>query len=64
VQERILCFLKGPLAVGDLNPSGTLQQQQPLKIDGSGTLQTTKEHWRWENCRSSLDEKGLYEPPG
>ena len=49
VQERILCFLKGQLAVGGFNPSGTLQQQQPLKINGSGTLQTTKEHWQWEN---------------
>ena len=64
VQERLLIRLKGKPAVGGINLTGTLQQQEPLTIDGSGTLQTTKEHWRWENCRLSLETKGLYEAPG
>ena len=64
VQERLRILLTGTSAIGGIDLKGTLQQQEPLRIDGTGTLQTTKEHWRWENCRSCLETKGLYEAPG
>ena len=63
VEERLVKLLQGEPAVGGINLTGTLQQQKPLTIDATGTLQTTKEHWRWENCRKSLETKGLYEAP-
>ena len=64
VEERLVKLLRGVPAVGGINLTGTLQQQAPLTIDATGTLQTTKEHWRWENCRKSLETKALYEAPG
>ena len=64
VEERLVKLLRGEPAVGGINLTGTLQQQEPLTIDATGTLQTTKEHWRWENCRKSLETKGIYEAPG
>ena len=53
VEERLVILLQGGPAVGGINLKGTLQQQEPLTIDATGQLQTTKEHWRWENCRNS-----------
>ena len=64
LEERLLILLQGEPAVGGMNLRGTLQQQEPLTIDSIGQLQTTEEHWRWENCRKSLETKGLYEAPG
>ena len=55
---------KSSSAVGGINLQGTLDQQEPLQIDSKGQLQTTKEHWRWENYKMSLEKKGLYEAPG
>ena len=64
VEERLVKLLQGEPAVGGVSLKGCLYQQAPLTIDGGGQLQTTKEHWRWENCRKSLATKGLYEAPG
>ena len=64
VDRRLVAKLQGAPEAGGINLRGTLQQQAPLTIDGGGQLQTTKEHWRWENCRASLGSKGLYEAPG
>jgi hypothetical protein len=64
VDKRLAKLLKGLSAVGGVTLQGSLHQQSPLTIDGGGELQTTKEHWRWENCRNSLATKGLYEAPG
>ena len=66
VRQRLLAFLKGKEpAVGGINLVGTLEQQEPLHIDSAaGPLHTTKEHWRWENRRMSLETKGAYEAPG
>ena len=64
-QERLQIDSKGSSsAVGGINLQGTLEQQKPLQIDSKGQLQTTKEHWRWEYCKMSLEKKGLYEAPG
>ena len=62
VRERLPTLLKN--VAGGINLQGTLEQQEPLQIDSKGQLQTTKEHWRWENCKMSLEKKGLYEAPG
>ena len=64
VEERLVKLLQGEPAVGGVSLKGCLYQQAPLTIDGGGQLQTTKEHWRWENCKKSLATKGLYEAPG
>ena len=64
VRERLVNFLKSSLAVGGINLKGTLEQQEPLHIDSKGPLQTTKEHWRWEHCKMSLESKTLYEAAG
>jgi hypothetical protein len=64
VEERLVQFLEGTPEAGGISLVVPLQQQAPLKIDGGGELQTTKEHWRWENCLASLTTKGLYEAPG
>ena len=64
VEERLVQILRGTPEAGGIGLVGLLQQQVPLKIDGGGELQTTKEHWRWENCLASLTSKGLYEAPG
>ena len=63
-EERLAKVLKALPATCGVTLQGSLQQQAPLTIDGGGKLQTTKEHWRWENCRNSLATKGLYEAPG
>ena len=64
VEEHLAQLLRGTPEAGGISLVGPLQQQAPLKIDGGGELQTTKEHWRWENCLASLTSKGLYEAPG
>ena len=64
VDERTITLLQGAPAVGGINLEGTLHQQPPLTMETTGFMQTTKEHWRWENCRRSLLSKGLYEAPG
>ena len=56
VRDRLVTFLKGSSAVGDIKLlKGTLrlEQQEPFQIDRDTTrlLQTTKEHWRWEVAR-------------
>ena len=57
VQERLLILLAGTPAIGGIDLKGTLQQQEPLKMNGTATLQTTTEHWHWENCRLCLEQK-------
>ena len=64
VEERLVKFLQGEPAVGGVDLKGRLLEQGPLTMESDGFLQTTKEHWRWENCRKSLGSKGLYEAPG
>ena len=67
VRMRLCAFLKRQPAVGGipLFKGTSLEQQEPSKIDDiKGGLQTTKEHWRWENCRMSLEKKAMYEAPG
>ena len=64
VEERLVKLLQGKPAVGGVDLRGSLHQQAPLTMESGGSLQTTKEHWRWDNCRKSLVSKGLYEAPG
>ena len=64
MQARLITLLQCDPAAGGISLTGTLQTLQPLKIDDIGALQTTKEHWRWENCQASLATNGLYEAPG
>ena len=64
VEERLLKLLQGSPAVGGVALVGSLHQQAPLTMDDGGSLQTTKEHWRWDNCRKSLESKGIYQAPG
>ena len=64
VEEGLVKFLQGEPAVGGVDLKGRLLEQGPLTMESDGFLQTTKEHWRWENCRKSLGSKGLYEAPG
>ena len=64
VEDRLVKLLQGKPAVGGVDLKGSLQQQAPLTMESGGSLQTTKEHWRWDNCRKSLVSKGLYEAPG
>ena len=64
VEERLVELLQGNPAVGGIGLQGKLHEQAPLTMDSGGLLSTTKEHWRWDNCRKSLVSKGLYEAPG
>ena len=64
VEERLCLKLREAPAAYGVQLVGTLPEQAPLRIDVCGQLQTTKEHWRWVNCRASLVSKGLYEAPG
>ena len=67
VKTRISEFLKQAPAAGGISLLGTLEQQQPLEIDGKsnvGSLSTYKENWRWPNCKMSLEHQGMYEAPG
>jgi hypothetical protein len=64
VDDRLVQLLRREPAVGGVSLQGALYQQAPLTIDGDGRLQTTKEHWRWDNCRMSLTSKQIYEAPG
>ena len=63
VESRLVAKLRGAPEAGGIDMQGALQQQAPLTMDVVGQLQTTKEHWRWDNCRASLGSKGLYEAP-
>ena len=64
VRNRLLQVLTD----GDLGLKieGTLEQQNPVKISGGEqkNLKSFKEHWRWDNCRKSLESNGIYEAPG
>ena len=65
VDKRLTDLLQKPPAVGGIEMRGTLIQQEPLKIeDKPKTLGSFKEHWRWETCRISLGNHGIYEAPG
>ena len=67
VKGRLLQFLKEEPAVGGIKLQGTLEAQEPLQIDDKsnvGQLHSFKEHWRWENCKMSLERNGVYEAPG
>ena len=64
VEMRLIKILQRMPAVGGIDLKGSLQEQAPLTMESGGALQTTKEHWRWDNCRKSLVSKGLYEAPG
>ena len=63
VQARLITLLQRGPAAGCISLTGALQKLQALKIDDTGTLQATKEHWRWENCQASLANKGMCEAP-
>lgn len=65
VRHRLCSSLQKLPAVGGM--VGKLEQQEPLQISdagGVGKLQSFKEHWRWENCKKSLGNNGVYEAPG
>ena len=49
-----------------LSVRGELHEQEPLAIDkeNANGLQTFKEQWRKENCKTSLVQHFLYEAPG
>ena len=64
VHVLLPAYLGEKAAVGGLKFEGTLEEQEPLKIDDKGVLSTIKEHWRWDNCEKSLAKKGMYEAPG
>jgi hypothetical protein len=64
VEDRLLSLLKGDPAVGGINLEGALHEQHPLTMETTGCMTTTKEHWRWDNCRMSLLNKGLYHSAG
>ena len=64
VHSKLPVALKSLSAIGGFTFKGTLQEQEPLQVDGKGQLQTVREHWRWSNCESSLAKKGMYEAPG
>ena len=65
VRGRLLTLLKSPPLFGGTNLKRTLEQQDPLQIDRiTRLLQTFKEHWRWESCKMSLENNGLYEAAG
>ena len=64
MSQRLQVKLSVGPALGGINLRGTLQAHEPLTIDCTGALQTTKEHWRPDNCRSSFEERGIYEAPG
>ena len=64
VHSKLPVALKRLSAIGGFTFKGTLQEQEPLQVDGKGQLQTVREHWRWSNCESSLAKKGMYEAPG
>ena len=67
VRERLTEFLQMAPAAGGINLKGKLHQQQPLQIssdEGPGAMATYREHWRWPNCKKSLESNGLYEAPG
>ena len=64
VRDRLPMLLRCSSEVGGISLDGTLAQQEPLQIGSEGRLQTTKEHWRWENCKNSLERNSVYEAPG
>ena len=64
VEDRLLSLLKQDPAVGGITLEGALHEQHPLTMETTGCMTTTKEHWRWDNCRTSLLNKGLYHSAG
>jgi hypothetical protein len=64
VEERLLRFLAQDPAVGGISLEGALHEQHPLTMESTGSMTTTKEHWKWDNCRKSLIQKALYHAPG
>lgn len=67
VRTRLEAFMRKPAADGGIDLSGTLASQSPLQITkeaGAPQLKSFKEHWRWENCVTSLEQNSLYEAPG
>jgi hypothetical protein len=54
VEERLLSFLTQDPAVGGITLEGALHEQHPLTMETTGCMTTTKEHWRWDNCRMSF----------